>query len=73
MKSEELFKNTTSSWKQIESFLGLEEKRSVSRLPKSNSGKGEKKYVRLEDREIIKERLNEEYKIIKSNYGNEWD
>ena len=73
MKSEELFKNTTSSWKQIESFLGLEEKRQVSRLPKSNSGKGEKKTVSQKDRKMIKERLNNEYEKIKLNYGIEWD
>ena len=72
IKSEKFFANESTSWIQIQQFLGLEIKPTPPTMPKANPGKGEARNVDPKLKQWLREELYETAREVKRRYGIDW-
>jgi len=73
LKSEAMFADPATTWRQIESFLGLTITPCPSPLPKANPGKGEASGVSATIRSSLREQLKATALEVRERYGFGWD
>ena len=73
LKSEAFFADPATTWKRIESFLGLPSSRCPTAFPKANSGRGEAGAVPAEIRDDLRKQLKATALGIRERHGFGWD
>ena len=73
LKSEALFSDPTSTWRQIESFLGLSAAPCPTATPRANAGKGEATAVADAIRIQLRSRLRATAHGVQDRYRISWD
>ena len=73
LKSEAFFAEPETTWKRIESFLGLSAAPCPASLPKANSGQGESAAVPAEIRNDLRQQLKATALEVRERYGFGWD
>ena len=73
LKSEAFFAEPETTWKRIESFLGLSAATCPASLSKANSGQGEAAAVPAEIRNDLRQQLKATALEVRERYGFGWD
>jgi len=72
LRSEDLFSNATTSWEQIQSFLGLDPIPQPSQLERANAGRGEAEAVTPAVRKQLRREFATTAAAVKARYGFDW-
>ena len=66
------FASKSTSWIQIQQFLGLEIRPTSPTIPRENPGKGEARNVDPKLKQWLREELYETAREVKRRYGIDW-
>ena len=73
LQSEAFFADPTTTWRQIEAFLSLQEAACPAATPRANSGQGEATAVAGTIRTDLRQQLRETALGVRQRYGFSWD